>query len=262
MKSDLKSDKKSDIKSDRNSTRHRTRNRTENRTRNWTKNGQEIGHEIGQNIGQEIGHGIGQEIGHEIGQKTDSKSDIISDKKSNKTLDKKSDKKERVAPFHCFYIVLRIRRSRKLVYLYEQNFLLKRVRINLAHNTFVRLNFLIPFSDAGVIFKRHPSLLILCKGDRIPVRNLGKFSLKFSESWALESRIHSSRSKTVLDSLYTYGEATMWGQVLPEVGTNVCCPWMNLKDIIAAHEHDDKQSATCPGMLTRNAPIILKCRVN
>ena len=49
----------------------------------------------------------------------------------------------------------------------------------------------------------------------------------------------------------------MWRQVLSEEGTNLFCPGMNLKVIIAAHEHDDmyNQSATCPG-------IHLTCRVN
>ena len=50
----------------------------------------------------------------------------------------KYNSKERVALSHCF-IVLHIRRSRKLIYLNEENLPLKRVGINPAYNTFVRL---------------------------------------------------------------------------------------------------------------------------
>ena len=52
----------------------------------------------------------------------------------------KYNSKERVALSHCF-IVLLIRRSRKLIYLNEEILPLKRVRINPACNTFVRLVF-------------------------------------------------------------------------------------------------------------------------
>ena len=52
----------------------------------------------------------------------------------------KCNSKERVALSH-YFIVLHIRRSIKLVYLKEENLPLKRVRINPAYNTLVRLVF-------------------------------------------------------------------------------------------------------------------------